>query len=133
VRIFSANANLKNYGCSFSSFPIQYGGFPRRIHKLYAKICIVSYRRACRRGLRESNLGTEKFPKFCCYAQKRCAPGDTAPLSSYILNSFTLQSFCQNTIIVRLLLIFLSLLYNKTLNVCSLGKQFVLFPLESPQ
>jgi hypothetical protein len=41
VRIFSAHANLKNYGSSFSSFPIQYGGFARRIHKLYAKICTV--------------------------------------------------------------------------------------------
>ena len=42
---------------SFFKFPIQYGGFARRIQKLYAKICIVSYRR----GLRESILGTEEF------------------------------------------------------------------------
>jgi hypothetical protein len=40
-----------------------------------AKICIVLY---CR-GLWESILGTEQFPKFC-YVQKRCAPGDTALL-----------------------------------------------------
>jgi hypothetical protein len=64
VCTFSAHTNLKNYGSSFSSFPIQYhGGFARRIHKLYVKICIVSYHRACRRGLRESTciLGTEQF------------------------------------------------------------------------
>jgi hypothetical protein len=79
VRIFSAHANLKNYGSSFSSFPIQYGGFARRIHKLYAKICIVSYRRACRRGLRESILGTEQFP-IISEILLLCAPGDTAPL-----------------------------------------------------
>ena len=31
LRIFSAHANLKNYCRSFSSFPIQYGGFAKRL------------------------------------------------------------------------------------------------------